>query len=179
MSGIMPRGTRQLLLPASPFFIWASLFLALLLNMAQSFLVLGRASWCPDWLLIILVFWSTHQPQRVGMGAAFFFGFLMDIHQTALLGQHALSYTLVSFFAITLHNRILWFKTTTQALQLLPVFALTHSIDLLMRLGFGNDWPDWGLLFAPMLESFFWPIVSFLLLLPQRRSPDPDVHRPL
>jgi rod shape-determining protein MreD len=88
--GIMPRGTRQLLLPASPLFIWGSLFAALIFNLIQNFWLWGRNGWVPDMLIVVLVFWNIHQPQRVGMGAAFVFGLLMDIHQTSLLGQHAL-----------------------------------------------------------------------------------------
>ena len=34
----------------------------------------------------------------------------MDVHQGAVLGQHALAYTLLSFLAITMHRRLLWFR---------------------------------------------------------------------
>jgi rod shape-determining protein MreD len=43
-----------------------------------------------------------HQPLRVGIGAAFFFGLAMDVHQAALLGQHALAYTTLSVKQIAL-----------------------------------------------------------------------------
>jgi len=32
---------------------------------------------------------------------------------------------------------------------------------------------------APVLEALAWPLVSVLLLAPQRRAPDPDENRPL
>ena len=96
--------------------------MALLLNM----LPLGRAVWMPDFLALVLVFWSVHQPPRVGIGAAFVFGLLMDVHQSALLGQHALAYTALSYFAITIHRRLLWFTVPSQALQVLPLFALSQ-----------------------------------------------------
>ena len=179
MSVIMPRGTRQLLLPASPGFIWLSIFGALVCNLFENFYLGGWVSWAPDFLVIVLVFWNIHQPQRIGMGVAFAFGLAMDVHQTTLLGQHALCYSLLSFVAITLHRRVLWFKTLTQALQLLPLFAAAHLIELALRLMFGHAWPDWRLIFAPLLEALLWPVASLLLLIPQRRSPDPDANRPL
>jgi rod shape-determining protein MreD len=43
------------------------------------------------------------------VGLAFVFGLLMDVHEGALLGQHALAYTLLSFVAITIHRRLTWF----------------------------------------------------------------------
>jgi ABC-type uncharacterized transport system permease subunit len=53
-----------------------------------------------------------------GIGVAFFFGVCIDVHQGALLGQHAFAYTLLSFFAITVHRRLLWFTVGSQALQI-------------------------------------------------------------
>ena len=169
------RPGQQLLLPANPVFIWASLVVALLLNM----LPLGRIAWMPDLLMLLLVFWSVHQPLRVGIGSAFFFGVGMDVHQAALLGQHALAYTALSFFAITIHRRLLWFSVPSQAFQVLPLFAAAHAIELALRMIGGGIFPGPLLLLAPLIEALLWPVVSVLLLAPQRRAPDPDANRPL
>jgi rod shape-determining protein MreD len=169
------RPGQQLLLPANPFFIWGTLLLALLCNM----LPLGRTPWMPDFLALVLVFWSVHQPLRVGIGSAFFFGMAMDVHQSALLGQHALAYTILSFFAITIHRRLLWFSVPSQALQVLPLFAAAHAVELAVRMLAGGVFPGFSILLSPLLESVLWPVVSVLLLAPQRRAPDPDANRPL
>ena len=150
------RPGQQLLLPANPLFIWSSLLLA-----------------------IVLVFWSVHQPLRVGIGAAFVFGIAMDVHQTSLLGQHALAYTALSYFAITIHRRLLWFTVPSQAVQVLPLFAAAHAIELAIRMIAGGVFPGVSLLLAPVIESLLWPVVSVILLAPQRRAPDPDENRPL
>lgn len=169
------RPGQPLLLPASPVFIWSSLILAMMLNM----LPVGRIAWMPDFLALVLVFWSVHQPLRVGVVAAFLFGLAVDVHQASLLGQHALAYTTLSFFAITIHRRLLWFTVPSQAVQVLPLFAAAHAIELAIRLLAGGAYPGYGILLAPVLEAALWPVVSVLLLLPQRRAPDPDENRPL
>ncbi|RYF39429.1 MAG: rod shape-determining protein MreD [Comamonadaceae bacterium] len=169
------RPGQQLLLPANPLFIWFSLLLALMVNM----LPLGRAPWMPDVLALVVVFWSVHQPLRVGIGVAFMFGLAMDVHQTALLGQHALAYTALSYFAITIHRRLLWFSVPSQAVQVLPLFAAAHAIELALRMLAGGVFPGLPILLAPLIESLLWPVVSVVLLAPQRRSPDPDENRPL
>lgn len=169
------RPGQQLLLPANPVFIWGSMLLALLVNM----LPLGRTPWLPDMLAVVLVFWSVHQPQRIGIGAAFVFGLAMDVHQTALLGQHALAYTALSYLAITIHRRLLWFSVPSQAVQVLPLFAAAHAIELALRMLSGGVFPGVYLLLAPVIESLLWPVVSVLLLAPQRRAPNPDENRPL
>lgn len=169
------RPGQPLLLPASPTFIWISLLATLLLNM----LPIGRAAWMPDFLALTLVFWAVHQPLRVGIGAAFVFGLAMDVHQASLLGQHALAYTALSFFAIAMHRRLLWFTVPSQAVQVFPLFAAAHAIALLIRLASGGIFPGWNILLAPVLEAMLWPVASVVLLAPQRRAPDPDENRPL
>lgn len=169
------RPGQPLLLPANPFFIWFTLVVALMVTM----LPVGRIAWMPDILAVALVFWSVHQPLRIGVVAAFLFGLAVDVHQTSLLGQHALAYTTLSYFAITIHRRLLWFKVPSQAVQVLPLFLAAHAIELAIRLLAGGAFPGPTVLLAPVLEAALWPVVSVLLLLPQRRAPDPDENRPL
>jgi rod shape-determining protein MreD len=173
------RPGQQLLLPANPVFIWSSLIGALLINILMNMGLLGRAAWTPDLLIVALVFWSVHQPLRIGVGTAFFFGLVMDVQQGALLGQHALAYTVLGYFAVFMHRRLLWFDVPTQAVQVLPLFFAVHALELLVRLIAGDGFPGWSHLLAPVIEAVLWPVASVLLLAPQRRAPDPDDNRPL
>jgi len=173
------RPGQQLLLPANPLFIWGSLLAALVANMAMNMGLWGRAAWTPDVLAVVLLFWCVHQPLRIGVGIGFFFGLAMDVHQSALLGQHALAYSLLSYFAIAMHRRILWFGVGTQALQVLPLFAACTLVQVVVRLFSGGGFGSWAMMAAPLLEAALWPVTSALLLAPQRRAPDPDEDRPL
>jgi rod shape-determining protein MreD len=172
---IMPRSSDQLLMPVSPVFIWMTLLVALALDVVP----LGRVPAMPDFLALVLVFWNVHQSRRIGVGVAFVFGLLMDVHSGAVLGQHAFAYTLLSFFAITVHRRLLWFSVPSQALQILPLFFAAHAVSMLVRIVAGGMFPGWGVLLAPIIEALLWPVVTLLLLAPQRRAPDPDQNRPL
>jgi rod shape-determining protein MreD len=172
---IMPRGSDQLLLPVNPLFVGFTLLVALAVNL----LPVGRHPAQPDLLAVVLVFWNVHQPRRVGVGLAFVFGLLMDVHEGALLGQHALAYTLLSYVAITIHRRLTWFGLAAQALQVFPVFLAAHGVTLLVRAIAGGMLPGWGVLLAPLFEALLWPLATLLLLAPQRRAPDPDENRPL
>ena len=168
-------GQQQLLLPVSPVFMWTSLIVAALVNMIP----IGRAVWMPDLLALVIVFWGVHQPTRVGIGAAFVFGLFMDVHQSSMLGQHALSYTTLGFFAITIHRRLLWYPVLSQALQVLPLFALSQLIEIVTRILGGGVFPGWSVLISPAVEAALWPLATFVLLAPQRRTPEPDENRPL
>jgi rod shape-determining protein MreD len=173
------RPGHQLLLPASPLFIWGSLLAALGLTLLMNMGLWGRAAWMPDVMALLLMFWSIHQPRRISIGIAFVFGLLIDVHQGAMLGQHALSYAVLSFMGIAIHRRLLWFTVPSQAFQVLPLFIACHAIELSARMMAGGAFPGYLLLLAPLLESLLWPVASVLMLLPQKRTPNPDAHRPL
>ena len=172
---IMARRADQLLMPVSPLFIWTTLAIAFLLNVVP----LGRVPAMPDFVALVLVFWNVHQSRRVGVGVAFVFGVLMDVHSGAVLGQHALAYTLLSYFAVTIHRRLLWFTVPSQAVQILPLFLAAQAVSLIVRVIAGGMFPGWWVMLAPVAEALLWPLVVWLLLAPQRRAPDPDQNRPL
>ncbi len=164
-----------LLAPANPLFIWGSLFGALALNLLPA----GPLAWMPDFLALALVFWNVHQPRRVGMGAAFAAGLLMDVHDGALFGEHALAYTLLAYGAITLHRRMLWFPLGAQALHVLALLLLAQCVSLAVRLWVGGGLPPWTYFSGAVVGALIWPLVSWILLAPQRRPRERDDTRPL
>ena len=107
------------------------------------------------------------------------FGLLNDVHEGALLGQYALSYTLLCFGATTLSRRLLWFSLTEQAVQIFPLFLAADLVTLAVRLSVAGMFPGWSFLLAPVLQAALWPVATWVLLAPQRRAPDPDQNRPL
>jgi rod shape-determining protein MreD len=172
---IMPAG-RPLLLPANPRFIALTLVVGLLMNML---LGLTGWRWLPDILAIVVVFWNVYQPRRVGLVLAFVLGLALDVHESALLGQNALSYVVLSSMAIAVQRRLLWFPLREQALQIAPLFVLASLLEWATRLIVQDAWPHWSQLFAPLMQAALWPLIGALLLAPQRRAVDPDNIRPL
>ncbi|GIZ50700.1 rod shape-determining protein MreD [Noviherbaspirillum aridicola] len=164
-----------ILLPANPLFIAASIVVAFLLNI----LPWGQAVGVPDFVALVLVFWSIHQPRRVGIGIAFTMGLLMDVHDASLLGENALSYTLLSYFAIMIHRRVLWFKVWTQAAHVLPLLLLMQAVQLVIRMLVSGRFPGWSVFLESVVASLLWPLVTAILLAPQRRAVDRDDTRPI
>lgn len=171
----MNQHPHYILLPASPLFITFSLFIAFLLNL----LPWGQWIGVPDFVALTLVFWSIHQPRKVGIGIAFFMGLLMDVHDAALFGENALSYTLLSYFAIMIHRRVLWFPMGVQMLHVFVLLLLAQVIGLVVRLVVGGSFPGWMMLVESLTATLLWPFVTWLLLAPQRRATNRDDTRPL
>jgi len=165
----------RILLPARRWFIWLTLLVALLLNF------LPTAHWpgVPDWLALVLCFWSIREPRRVGMGLAFILGLAMDVADGAVLGQHCIAYVLLAYVAASQARRILWFPLAQQALQVLPLLLAAQAIQLLMRLTTGAEFPGWSYLLGPVVATVLWTPATFLLLLPQYQPVERDENRPL
>ena len=164
-----------LLLPANRAFIAFTLAAAFVLNMFPW----GRWFGVPDFLALVLVFWNIHQPRLVGLGIAFIFGLLMDIHNGALLGEHALAYTILSYGATSMHRRVPWFSTRGQMAHVLPLFLLGQLSTLLVRLAVGAHAPGWTYFLESLVCVLLWPLTEFLLLAPQRRAVERDETRPI
>ena len=172
---MMPRSSDQLLLPVNPWFMWMTLLVAFGLNLVP----LGRQPAMPDFIALALVFWNVHQPRKVGIGIAFLFGLLMDIHEAALLGEHALFYSLLSYGAISLHRRVPWFGALGRMLHVLPLLLGAQCAALLVRAAVGSGFPGWSFLMASVSTALLWPLADALLLAPQRRAVERDENRPL
>lgn len=164
-----------ILLPVSPVFIIFSLVIAFLLNL----LPWGHWIGVPDFVALVLIFWTIHQPRRVSIGVAFLMGLLMDVHDAALLGENALAYTLLSYFAITIHRRVLWFPVGTQTLHVLPLLLLAKAAQLVVRLIVSGKFPGWLYFLDSLVAAGLWPVATWLLLAPQRRAIDRDETRPI
>ena len=164
-----------ILLPVSPLFIGFSLAAAFLLNL----LPWGPSIGAPDFVALVLVFWGIHQPRKVGIGVAFFMGLLMDVHEATLLGENALAYTLLSYFAIMIHRRVLWFPIMTQAAHVFPLLVMTQAIQVLVRFVATSQFAGWMHFIESMVAILLWPVITWILLAPQRRAVDRDHTRPI
>ncbi|BBE10424.1 MAG: rod shape-determining protein MreD [Glomeribacter sp. 1016415] len=165
----------HILLPVNPLFIALSLVVAFVLNL----LPWGRLIGMPDFVALVVLFWNIHQPRKVGMGISFALGLLMDVHDASLFGEHALAYTLLSYGAIMIHRRVLWFSLLGQALHVLPLLLLAQIVPFTIRLMTGAAFPGWGYLIDGLVEAALWPVASLLLLAPQKRSAHNDDTRPI
>jgi rod shape-determining protein MreD len=157
--------SEHILRPARVSTIAVSLALALFLN----FLPWPNVRVVPDFVALVLTFWCVRQPRLVGLGVAWTTGLLVDAGNGVLLGQHALAYSLLAFISIWMSRRILWFGPLLQALHVALMLAVAQTLVLVVRIVAGDPFPGWSLYASPLLGALLWPVVSWLLLMPQRR----------
>jgi rod shape-determining protein MreD len=165
----------RILLPAKTWFAYLTLIIALGLSYIPTGLIPG----VPDWVALVLAFWAIREPLRVGMGAGFVFGLLVDIGHGAAMGQHALAYVVLCYLATSVSRRVLWFPPAQQALQVFPLLLLVQVMMVVVRLVAGAEFPGWWYFLSSLTGAALWVPLNFLLLLPQYQPVDRDDNRPI
>ena len=170
LGALQPIDTAPFRRPSGPVFIWFTILLFWMLSL------LPWRLWypAPDLLLLVLVFWSLHEPGRVGFTTAFVLGLLLDVHDGGLLGGHALCYTIAVYGAFVLHRRLQHFSVWIQTLHMVPVFVVACTISRLLCAWVNGEWEGWDWLWSALITGALWPLADVLLFLPQRRFDDTD-----
>lgn len=117
----------------------------------------------PDWVPLIMIYWLLVHPHRVGIGAAWLSGLVLDALKWALLGQHALAMALVGFLTLRFRLRIrvfpVWQQMTSIAL-IIAVYQFTlywidgvqgETVPLIDRVG------------AVVASALAWPFITVFL----------------
>jgi rod shape-determining protein MreD len=160
-----PDSSRHILMPARVSTVVLSFAAALVLD----FMPWKDLRLVPEFTALVLTFWCVRQPRLVGLGVAWTVGLISDAGNGVLLGQHALSYSALAFLALWLSRRILWFGPGLQAVHVAAMLLAAEGVTITVRLAAGDPPPGWLVIVGPLAGAVLWPVVSWLLLLPQRR----------
>lgn len=148
--------------------------LALLLNLVP--LTGSALALWPDFVALTVLYWCINQPQRAGISIAFGMGLLMDLGNASTFGEHALTYSVMAFTALTFQRRLSNFSALPQAPQVGVILFLGQSITLLVGVLAGSPSPGWSFYLASTSGVLVWPFLASLLRMPQKPRSDPDAR---
>jgi rod shape-determining protein MreD len=129
----------------------------------------------PDFLLLVVLYWVVHESRRVGQTWGFVLGLVMDVADSALLGQHALVYVLAIFLAQQLRIRMLHLRLFEQALHVAGILFICQLVYIALNLALGRDFAGLALLIAPAIGALLWLPLHTLATLPRLRRRDGTV----
>jgi len=173
MAGLSPISHESMKVPATTKLVITSLVAALLINLIpwEGAALLMR----PDFLLLMLLYWAVNEPRHIGQGMGFFLALLMDVADSALLGQHPLVYVMAIFLAQILRRRILQLSLAEQALHIGAILLASQSVTLFLNFMLGRDFPGFAFFIAPVVGGSLWPVIGILTGLPRFHRPPPTV----
>lgn len=117
----------------------------------------------PEWVVLVMIYWTLAMPEQVGVTVAWFVGLFLDVSQGAILGQHALGMVVVIFVIHTQYQRIRVFSLAQQALVIL-LLLLIKQILVLWVSGIVGTAPNIGWYFLPALTgAIIWPWLFIVL----------------
>lgn len=157
----------QILRPISSLMIFASFVIALLINLLPWQAAI--ANFAPDFVALLIIYWCLNQPRRVGVGAAFILGVLMDVGDANVLGQHALAYSVIASLVLIRQRRIAIYPFWQQALFAFALLLLAQLIMVTIRAVMGDAFTGWTYFLSSALAALLWTPFSNLMLIHQRQ----------
>lgn len=141
--------------------IIASFLAAFMLSIVP--LPIWAVEWRPDWVAMVLIYWCIALPQRVSVASGWFAGLIQDVLSNVLLGQHALSLSIVAFFSVQMHRQVRVFPIWQQAIFVALLIISSHFPEIWIR-GMLEQQPlGWSFIFPAISSMLLWPWLFVLL----------------
>lgn len=119
----------------------------------------------PEFVLMVLMYWTMALPRKVSVGVAWVVGVLMDVTMGGALGVTAFSYALVIFLTARFHLQLRQYPVWQQALIILSLVLLVHIIAVIVS----PQTATWFIWIPAVTSMVIWPM-NYALLRNIRRS---------
>jgi rod shape-determining protein MreD len=117
----------------------------------------------PDFLVLVVFYWSIESPRAGGLTLAFVAGLALDVIQGVVLGQHALALTLMAGWATHLRLRLRVFSIVSQCLTIFALLTGYQFVLFWIDGATGNPVTAFGRWLAPVIGALLWPLLSAVL----------------
>ena len=141
--------------------IYLSLLVALVL------MILPLPDWAqiyrPNWMALVLIYWSMALPKRVGLWFAFFSGIILDTSLGTLLGQHTLALVVIVSLNLNFYQRIRVLALAQQAIYVFVLLLVNQVIIAWVEGILGRATPLLAFFSGPFIGMLIWPWVFVVL----------------
>ena len=122
----------------------------------------------PEWALLVILYWVLALPFKVGVGVAWFVGLLIDLLQGGVIGQHSLTYVLITFICIMLYKRLRMYRRWQQSFFIFLLVSINQLIGFWIDHYSGDAEPTLMIFMPAVVSALLWPW-CFVLLRSVRR----------
>jgi len=123
----------------------------------------------PNWVALILVYWSMALPKKVGLWFALVAGLLVDTLHGTLLGQHALALVVIIYINLNLYQRIRVLSLAQQSFYVFSLLFINQVLVTWVEGIMGRPTTLEGFFGAPVIGMLIWPW-AFVILRDIRRK---------
>ena len=129
-----------------------SIFFALV--MALMPLPISFEPYRPDWVLMVLMYWSLAVPHRLNIGTAWVVGLLMDLASGSPLGVNSLTYSVCIFITASNFQKIRNFSLWQQSILIALFLTLYHLMQF---------WLNHFLMGVYFSPHYMWQLLTGML----------------
>ncbi len=124
----------------------------------------------PDWMAVVLLYWSLMSPRKLSLLTAFWMGLAVDTLSGALLGQNALALLVIVYLADRFHLRLRVFPISQLALTVLVLLGLYEFVLFWIDGIAGRTVPLTERWVPPLTGTLVWLVMLFVFHRGQREA---------
>ena len=131
---------------------------------AFMFMFLNLPNWvewiCPQWLVVMVLFWAFTVPYRVNVGVAWVVGFLLDMLYNVPVGENALALVTATYFIILFSKKIKLLSFWKKTAVVFGLFIWCQLLPLLMQAFLGKHFVFWPIFSRAVISTLVWLLVE-------------------
>lgn len=117
----------------------------------------------PEWLGLMVFYWTFRAPARFGVMAAWVLGLLLDVLEATPLGVNAMAMALIAFLVLTIHQRLRMYPIPQQCLLVFLLLGINQMLVHFIKQVLGADDAGFSYLWPALTSAIIWPPLCFLL----------------
>ncbi|MGQ9426186.1 rod shape-determining protein MreD [Gilvimarinus sp. F26214L] len=146
----------------------ASFLVALLLGVVP--LPQGAAWFRPEFVALLVIYWTMALPDHMGVGMAFIVGLLQDLVESSALGQHALALVVVAYVCVLSYRRIRNYALWQQSGWVFILVGIHQLFWNWVNSLTGPSAQSLIFLLPALISALIWPLVLLSLRWLSRRN---------
>lgn len=117
----------------------------------------------PEWLGLMVFYWTFRAPAQFGIVLAWGAGLLLDVLESTPLGVNAMAMALVAFLVLTVHQRLRMFPIPQQCLMVFLLLGINQMLVHFIKQVLGADSTGFSYLWPALTSALVWPPLCILL----------------
>ncbi|WP_100638651.1 rod shape-determining protein MreD [Marinobacter salexigens] len=117
----------------------------------------------PEWLGLVVFYWTFRAPAQFGVLLAWCLGLFLDVLEATPLGVNALGMGLIAFLVLTVHQRLRMYPMPQQCLMVFLLLGINQMLVHFIKQMFGGEDAGFSYLWPALTSALIWPVFCILL----------------
>ena len=145
------------------------ILITIVLGLFISLTTLPLGYYAPEWMLLIVIYWSIAVPSNGKLFLAFLSGIIVDIVYGQVLGISSLFYVIVVYIILRLYNSLRYMTIAQQAVVLFIFIFLKQNLLVWAYFIIDRNIDYQALLVGSFVSALIWPLIYYTLRFIRRK----------